>query len=53
MAVNHGIDLVTAMSGATALIQAIAALRNGTLKPYALQSVSRTQGEHTSQAMCP
>ena len=37
MAVNHGIDLVTAMSGATALIQAIAALRTGSLEPYALQ----------------
>ena len=39
MAVNHGIDLVTAMSGATALIQAIAALRSGSLEPYALQGV--------------
>ncbi|MBR3326597.1 MAG: carbamoyl-phosphate synthase large subunit [Atopobiaceae bacterium] len=39
MAVNHGIDLVTAMSGATALIQAIAALRRGSLEPYALQDL--------------
>jgi carbamoyl-phosphate synthase large subunit len=39
MAVNHGIDLVTAMSGATALIQAIAALRTGSLEPYALQDL--------------
>ncbi|MBR3160635.1 MAG: carbamoyl-phosphate synthase large subunit [Atopobiaceae bacterium] len=39
MAVSHGIDLVTAMSGATALIQAIAALRSGSLEPYALQDV--------------
>ncbi len=40
MAVSHGIDLVTAMSGATALIQAIAALRKGSLDPYALQEVT-------------
>ena len=39
MAVSHGIDLVTAMSGATALIQAIAALRKGSLEPYALQDL--------------
>ena len=39
MAVSHGIDLVTAMSGATALIQAIAALRTGSLEPYALQDL--------------
>jgi len=40
MAVSHGIDLVTALSGATALIQAIAALRSGPLKPYALQDLN-------------
>ena len=40
MAVSHGIDLVTAMSGTTALIQAIAALRKGSLDPYALQEVT-------------
>ena len=39
MAVSHGIDLVTAMSGATALIQAIAALRMDSLEPYALQDL--------------
>ena len=42
MAVSHGIDLVTAMSGATALIQAIAALRTGSLEPYALQDLQGT-----------
>ncbi len=48
MAVNHGIDLVTAMSGATALIQAIAALRAGSLEPYALQDVGPIKGEYPS-----
>ena len=38
-AVEYGVDLVTAMSGATALIQAIAALKATTLKPYALQDL--------------
>jgi carbamoyl-phosphate synthase large subunit len=44
MAVNHGIDLVTAMSGATALIQAIAALRTNPLEPYALQDLMDSGG---------
>jgi carbamoyl-phosphate synthase large subunit len=39
LAINHGVDLVTAMSGATALIQAIAALKTSSLKPYALQDL--------------
>ncbi len=44
MAVSHGIDLVTAMSGATALIQAISALRIGTLDPIALQDLNAKRG---------
>jgi carbamoyl-phosphate synthase large subunit len=38
-AVNRGIDMATTMSGATALIQAIAALRRGPLDVYALQDL--------------
>ena len=38
-AVNRGIDMATTMSGATALIQAIAALRQGPLDVYALQDL--------------
>ncbi len=36
-AVNRGIDMATTMSGATALVQAIGALRAGNLGIYALQ----------------
>ena len=36
-AVNRGIDMATTMSGATALVQAIGALRAGELGIYALQ----------------
>ncbi len=38
-AVEHNVDLITAMSGATALIQSIAAMRATSLKPYALQDL--------------
>lgn len=38
-AVNRGVDMATTMSGATALIQAIAALRKGPLDVYALQDL--------------
>ena len=38
-AVNRGVDMATTMSGATALIQAIAALRKAPLDVYALQDL--------------
>ena len=38
-AVNRGIDMATTMSGATALVQAIAALRASELRPHALQDL--------------
>ena len=38
-AVCRGIDLATTMSGATALVQAISALRKGGLEVYALQDL--------------
>ena len=38
-AVNRGIDMATTMSGATALVQAISALRQGPLDVYALQDL--------------
>ncbi|MCI6548316.1 MAG: carbamoyl phosphate synthase large subunit, partial [Coriobacteriaceae bacterium] len=38
-AVSRGVDMATTMSGATALIQAIAALRKGPLDVYALQDL--------------
>ena len=38
-AVSRGIDMATTMSGAVALVQAIAALREGTLDVYALQDL--------------
>jgi len=39
-AVNRGIDMATTMSGATALVQAIAALRAFELRPHALQDLA-------------
>ena len=36
---NRGVDMATTMSGATALIQAIAALRKAPLDVYALQDL--------------
>ncbi|QOY59976.1 carbamoyl-phosphate synthase large subunit [Thermophilibacter immobilis] len=38
-AVSRGIDMATTMSGATALVQAISALREGPLVPWALQDL--------------
>ena len=38
-AVNRGIDMATTMSGATALVQAIVALRESSLGTYALQDL--------------
>ncbi len=38
-AVNRGVDMVTTMSGATAMVQAISALRQGPLDVYALQDL--------------
>ena len=38
-AVSRGIDMATTMSGAVALVQAIAALRQGPLDVYALQDL--------------
>lgn len=38
-AVNRGVTLVTALSGATALVQALAAVRGRTLDVYALQDL--------------
>ena len=38
-AVNRGIDMATTMSGATALVQAIGALRSGDLDIFALQDM--------------
>jgi len=38
-AVNRGIDMATTMSGATALVQAIGALRAGDLDIFALQDM--------------
>ena len=38
-AVSRGIDMATTMSGAVALVQAIAALREGPLDVYALQDL--------------
>ena len=40
-AVNRGIDMATTMSGATALVQAIVALRESSLGIYALQDLSK------------
>ncbi len=40
-AVNRGIDMATTMSGATALVQAIVALRESSLGTYALQDLSK------------
>ena len=40
-AVSRGIDMATTMSGAVALVQAIAALRQGPLHVYALQDLGR------------
>ena len=40
-AVSRGIDMATTMSGAVALVQAIAALRQGPLCVYALQDLGR------------
>ena len=40
-AVSRGIDMATTMSGAVALVQAIAALRQGPLRAYALQDLGR------------
>ena len=40
-AVSRGIDMATTMSGAVALVQAIAALRQGPLHAYALQDLGR------------
>ncbi len=40
-AVSRGIDMATTMSGAVALVQAIAALRQGPLDVYALQDLGR------------
>ena len=40
-AVSRGIDMVSTMSGAVALVQAISALREGPLDVYALQDLGR------------
>jgi carbamoyl-phosphate synthase large subunit len=43
-AVNRGVTLVTALSGATALVQALAAVRGRTLDIYALQDLPSMVG---------
>jgi hypothetical protein len=44
VAVNRGITLVTALSGATALVQSLSAARHHASEVYALQDLSTLAG---------